>query len=142
MIVAIDYGEKNIGVAISDQDNIFAFPKFVIKRELFDANPSVLKERIENFESVTEIVIGLPKNLKGLNTIQTEKVLAFSEVIKANYPDKLVVLFDEKFTSKIFERSLITHGERPKNFRDTKDMYEASIILEDYLRRKKNESTN
>ena len=137
MIIAIDYGEKNIGVAISDQDEIFAFPKFVIERELFEANPGVLKERIENFESVTEIVIGLPKNLKGLNTIQTEKVLAFSEIIKANYPDKLIVLFDEKFTSKIFEKSLKIHGERPKNFRDTKDMYEASIILEDYLRRKK-----
>jgi putative Holliday junction resolvase len=142
MIVALDYGEKNIGVAITDKDNIFAFPKFVIKRELFDANPGILRERIVNFETVTEIIIGLPKNLKGLNTIQTEKVLAFSEVVKAYYPDKLIVLFDEKFTSKIFEKSLKTNGESPKNFRDTKDMYEASIILEDYLRRKKNESTD
>ncbi len=142
MIVALDYGEKNIGVAITDKDNIFAFPKFVIKKELFDANPGILRERIVNFETVTEIIIGLPKNLKGLNTIQTEKVLAFSEVVKAYYPDKLIVLFDEKFTSKIFEKSLKTHGESPKNFRDTKDMYEASIILEDYLRKKKNENTD
>lgn len=140
MLVAVDYGEKNIGIAVSDQDEIFAFPKFVIKRELFEANPKILEDRIENFKSVTEIIIGLPKNLKGINTIQTEKVLAFYEKVKSAYPDKRIILFDEKFTSKIFETELKVHGERLKKFRETKDMYEASIILKDYMRKKKNET--
>ena len=140
MIVAIDYGERKVGIAISDESETFAFPKFVVERELFEANPRILEGRLENFELVTEIIIGLPKNLKGINTIQTEKVMVFFEMVKYTYPDKRVILFDERFTSKIFEKCLKIHGRSPRSFKKTKDMYEACIILEDYLQGKKNET--
>jgi len=137
VIIALDYGEKNIGVAVSDESETFSFPKCVIDGVLFEKKPRILEEKIRDFEKVREIVIGLPKNLKGENTIQTEKVISFFEKIKAIYSDKKVILFDEKFTSKIFEKELKILGEKMKNFKSSKDMYEASIILEDYLRGKK-----
>lgn len=134
MIIALDYGEKNIGVAITDKSETFVFPKCVIDTNLFETNPEILRKKIKDFENVTKIIIGLPKNLMSKNTIQTEKVLQFYEKIKLFYPDKNLRLIDERLTSKIIEKEIKSIGKKVRDFKNIKDMYEAAIILEDYLR--------
>lgn len=140
MIIALDYGEKNIGVAVTDEEEIFSFPKCNIPTHLFKKNIHILETEVPNFATVTDIIIGLPKNLKGENTIQTEKTLQFYELISNLYANSIeVTLYDERFTSTIFQRSVQSMGGKMKDARATKDMYEAAILLEDYLKRKMNE---
>ena len=140
MIIALDYGEKNIGVAVTDEDEIFAFPKCNIPTHLFKKDIHILESKVPNFSTVTDIIIGLPKNLKGQNTPQTEKTLQFYELISNLYAMNInVALYDERFTSTIFQKSVQSMGGKMKDVRDSKDMYEAAILLEDYLKRKMNE---
>ena len=140
MIIALDYGEKNIGVAVTDEDEIFAFPKINIPTHHFKKDIHILETQVPNFNQVTEIIIGLPKNLRGQNTPQTEKTLQFYELVSNLYADKITVaLYDERFTSTIFQKSVQSMGGKMKDARDTKDMYEAAILLEDYLKRRMNE---
>jgi len=140
MIIALDYGEKNIGVAATDEDEIFSFPKCNILTADFEKNLNILESKIHNFEKVTEIIIGLPKNLKGKNTPQTEKTLRFYELLSNFYNLQIIVsLYDERMTSVIFQKSIQSQGGKMRDVRDTKDMYEAAILLEDYLKRKQNE---
>lgn len=140
MIIALDYGEKNIGVAVTDEDEIFAFPKCNIPTHIFKKNTRILETELANFSTVTDIIIGLPKNLKGENTPQTEKTLHFFELISNLYSENInVALYDERFTSTIFQKSYQSMGGKMKDARATKDMYEAAILLEDYLKRKMNE---
>jgi putative Holliday junction resolvase len=140
MIIALDYGEKNIGVAVTDEDEIFAFPKCNIPTHIFKKNIRILETELADFSTVTDIIIGLPKNLKGENTPQTEKTLQFYELISNLYSENInVALYDERFTSTIFQKTYQSMGGKMKDARATKDMYEAAILLEDYLKRKMNE---
>jgi len=140
MIIAIDFGDVNIGVAVTDEENRFVFPKCVIKTTLFMKHPDILTTRIPRFSEVTEIVIGLPMNLKGEHTPQTDKAIAFADFIKQSFPGMPVVLFDERFSSTIVLRRHQALGGHQKDLKSSKDMLEAAQILEDYLRRKSNEN--
>jgi len=140
MIIAIDFGEVNIGVAVTDEENRFVFPKCVIKTALFLKHPDILTTQIPRFSEVTEIVIGLPLNLKGEHTPQTDKAISFADFIKQTFPGIPVVLFDERFSSTIVLRRHQALGGNQKDLKSSKDMLEAAQILEDYLRRKSNEN--
>lgn len=140
MIIAIDFGEVNIGIAVTDDEQRFVFPKCVIKTALFYKHPEMLTNQIPHFSKVSEIVIGLPKNLKGENTPQTVKALAFADFIKQTFPEKAVILYDERFSSTIVLRRHHALGGHQKDLKSSKDMLEAAQILEDYLRKKANES--
>jgi putative holliday junction resolvase len=140
MIIALDFGDERIGIAATDEEENFVFPKYVIKKSDFDKNPKIIEGKFSNFNKVNSIIIGLPKNLKGENTIQTEKAISFSETIQLVYPDKKVILYDERFTSRILEKEFRMKGISSRDYREKKDMYEACIILEDYLKRRSNES--
>ena len=140
MIIALDYGDERIGVAVTDEEEKFVFPRFVIKKNDFDKNHKIFEEKINNFNKISQIVIGLPKNLKGEDTIQTKKVIAFSEIIQMEYPEKKVTMYDERFTSRILEKEFRFQGISTKDYREKKDMFEACIILEDFLKRRSNEN--
>lgn len=139
MIIAMDYGDVNIGLSVTDEENRFVFPRGAFKTSEILKHPENLANLIEHFEQISTIVVGLPKNLKGENTPQTEKVLSFVALLKTTFPSIPIHLYDERFSSTIVMRRHQALGGHQKDLRSNKDMLEAAQILEDYLRKKKNE---
>lgn len=115
-ILAIDYGKKKCGIAITDKENKIAIPYGIIKTsEIFEK----LKEII-NQKDIKKIVIGLPLSLSGKEIEITKDVYNFKEKIEKEFHLE-VILFDERMTSKIFKE---------KN----NDDLSAMVILENYLK--------
>lgn len=139
MILALDYGEKNTGIAISDEEEIFSFPLDVLPTTELKKNPKKLEVQVRNFSKVTEIIIGLPKNLKNEDTPQTQKARIFYDLIQKSFPLIKVCLVDERLTSAQLIKNIHSSGGSAGKMRSTKDKYEAALLLEFYLQWKKNE---
>jgi len=125
-IMALDIGEKNIGIAISDKTNILAIPYSVEK------NDDNFEKTIHNLikeKDIGKIIIGMPYNLKGQTGFQANKTLDIVEKFK----EKLNVdidFLDERFSTKISKGKLQAGKKETKSMIDK---YAASVILEDYL---------
>lgn len=122
--LGIDYGDKRIGIAISDEDGYFAFPKVVLKNTTALFNE--LKE-IVSTERVGAVIVGLPQNFSGEDTEQTKKVRAFAEVLQKEINAEI-----------IFENEILTSRQIEKTGVSTKSMIDASsaaLILQGYLDR-------
>lgn len=135
-ILAIDYGEKRTGLAVSDPMKIIANNIGTIKTaEIFDwFKMYQIKEKID------EIVIGYPKRLNNIHSdicVSIDKFIAdFSE----QFPSIPVILYDERFTSKIAFRVMIDAGLKKKSRQNKAliDSISATLILEEYLNFVKN----
>jgi putative Holliday junction resolvase len=142
MIIAFDYGTKNIGVAATDEEEIFSFAKCSILTEEFIDNFDILVSSIPQIKEARLLVVGHPKNLKNCSTISTENAVEFSKKLKRLFPEKQVVLFDERLTSALVSRAMNESGSKKRTKKKTienrnvKDMREAQIILQDYLKSK------
>jgi putative Holliday junction resolvase len=136
-ILGIDYGDKRIGVAISDPLGIIAQGVAVIgKSETFDQDIRELKRIIKKYSGVDEIVVGLPKTMAGEIGPQAEKVLAFVEALKKEF--KLnIVTWDERLTTVEAERTLIEAGLSREKRKKVIDKSAAANILQNYLDRKR-----
>ncbi len=130
-ILGIDYGTKKIGVAISDKMHTISHSIGTYsEKEFFQ----FLSKLIEN-EEINCIVIGYPKNLDGSLAEITNKINLFISKIENRLSSVNIVKFDERFTSKIAQRTINQSGIKKKKRRNKKliDMISASIILQDYL---------
>lgn len=128
--LGIDYGEKRIGVAVSDPLGITAQPVEVVEN-----NPeavSKINDIINKIENVELIVVGLPKTLKGEIGISAQKVLEFVEIIKKeiNIP---IVTWDERMTTAAAEKMLISAGLSRGKRKKVIDKAAAAYILQSYL---------
>ncbi|MBC7412116.1 MAG: Holliday junction resolvase RuvX [Bacteroidia bacterium] len=131
-ILAIDYGLKRCGIAVSDPLRIIATPlTTVAANELFP----FLTTYFETNE-VDTIVIGLPKRLDNTDTHSTSFVLKAIDALNKKYPTKKTIPLDERFTSKIALNAMIAGGTSKKNRANkaTIDQISATIILQDYMR--------
>lgn len=132
-ILAIDYGLKRCGIAITDDARIIASPLTVVdEKELL----SFLRTQVE-LNKVTEIVIGLPVNLKGEDTHSSKSVQDLFEKLKATFSQVKIELLDERFTSLLAQRA-IHQMQLPKQKREQKgliDKVSAAILLQNYLSR-------
>lgn len=131
-ILALDYGIKRTGLAVTDPLGIIASPLCTIRsHDLFD----FLKTYFEK-ETVSEVVIGLPKNTDGSDTDATPAVQATINRFRNFFPDKPLFLHDERFTSKMALDTMITCGSKKKDRKKDKgniDKISATIILQSYL---------
>lgn len=125
-ILALDVGEKRIGVAVADTGIKIAVPQNTV--EVDGTEIQTIIEMILRHE-VSTVVFGYPRNQAGEVTQQTAYVEAFAENF-ADVPAK-VVFQDESLTSVLAEKQLEKQG-RPYSKGDI-DALAASIILEDYL---------
>ena len=130
-VLAIDYGTRRTGIAITDAMQIIASGlTTVATHNLYDfISDIVLKEDIECF------VVGDPKNLDGKITDSTGHVDFFVKQLKRLYPTTLVCQIDERFTTRIARESILQSGIN-KTGRQKKglvDQVSATIILQDYL---------
>lgn len=133
-ILAIDYGLKRCGVAITDDIKMLATPlTTVMENELLDF---VVKQVEQN--KVDEIVVGLPSNLKGESTDATAHVNKFFEVLKAKHPTLTLALHDERFTSLLAQKSIHTMqtGKKKRETKGLLDKVSAAVLLQSYIEHK------
>ncbi|MDN5214554.1 Holliday junction resolvase RuvX [Fulvivirgaceae bacterium BMA12] len=130
-IVAIDYGTKRVGIAVTDPARIIASPLTTVH-----ANKLIqfLKDYEKN-EGIALFVIGLPKNLTNKDTDLTQTVRNFITHLKRVFPDKKVFTIDERFTSKIAFDTMLQGGMKKKERRNKEniDKISATIILQSFL---------
>jgi len=133
-IMAIDYGKKRCGIAVTDDMQIIASGLETI--ETSDIFEFLKKYFVEN--QVDSIVVGLPTDLKGnLSEVETE-ILKFLERFKSEFPEVEIDRFDERFTSKMAS-FFISQSGKSKRKREEKgliDKVSATIILQNFLEQK------
>lgn len=131
-IIAIDLGTKRTGLAVTDPLKLLANPLETIPTHtLF----TFLTEYFGK-EPVETIVLGYPQSLDGSATQMTPQVLQLQKKLISAYPEKAVVLVDERFTSKMAMQSMITMGSKKKDRQEKAgnlDKISAAIILQTYL---------
>ena len=138
IIMSVDLGKARTGIAISDKGESFAFPKTVINEyntEKLIAKISALAKEY----AAEEIVVGLPKNMDGSLGWRAEECSDIAEKIKVT-TSLPVVLWDERCTTVSAHTALNFTDTRGKKRKEVVDAVAAVIILEDYLRFKKNKS--
>lgn len=130
-IIAIDFGLKRTGLAITDDLNIIASP-------LETVDSINLMKRLREIVQKTEIrtiVLGEPKNLNNTATHVTGNVHMLFEALKKEFPDQEIVLLDERFTSSMALQAMITGGtsKKQRQQKGALDRISAAIILQSYL---------
>ena len=130
-ILAIDYGTKRTGIAVTD-------PLRIIAGGLETVPTHTLMEWLGKYfatESGDIVVVGKPVQLDGRPSESMTHIEPFVKRLRADFPDKEVVWCDERFTSRLAQRAIIDGGV-PKMARRDKalvDRVSAAIILESYL---------
>jgi len=134
-IMGIDYGQKRVGLAVSDPLNIFATP---LETVTVDQVTAFLKTYIED-EPVDLFVVGYPRQPDNTPAQNASRVTAFVTHFKRTFPRIPVTLVDERFTSKMAFRAMIDGGLKKKARKDkaTVDKVSAVIILQEYLQSNK-----
>jgi putative holliday junction resolvase len=130
-ILAIDYGKKRTGIAVTDPLRIIATPlDTVLTAELLN----YLRMYLER-EAVDEFVVGMPKNLMNEDSEIAPLVRSFVEKLKQAFPGKAVHLADERFTSSIARRAMIDGGMKKKDrqVKGNVDKISATIILQSFM---------
>ncbi|MCU0643433.1 MAG: Holliday junction resolvase RuvX [bacterium] len=130
-ILAIDHGQRRIGMAISDPFRITAqsLPTLTIQNseELFSVIKNIIQE-----QSVAEIVVGMPYNLKGEKTASAENVEKFILQLKATF-QLPVHQWDERWSTIEAHRTIREMGKSPSRNKEKVDQVAALIILQSFL---------
>ncbi|HEY7019746.1 MAG TPA: Holliday junction resolvase RuvX [Ktedonobacterales bacterium] len=129
--LALDVGEKRIGVAVSDETETLASPRTIIRR----ASTAAALEAVARLvaESGAEVVVvGLPVSFDGQLHGQARAVQAFAAKLRERIPQS-VVFADETLSSVRAEEALRAAGVRPDRIRERLDAAAAAVILQDYL---------
>jgi putative Holliday junction resolvase len=129
-ILCIDVGDKNIGVAISDEENLLAKGLGSLKMDEYIVEK--IKEIIKKYD-IGKIVYGLPLKMDGSFSIQTEKTLAFIEKLRNEIKDIEFTPFDERLTTALAEKFLLNANLSRKKRKKYVDKLSAQIILQNYL---------
>ena len=136
-ILGIDYGDKKVGLAISDENQKLASRLLTLENKSLENLTLDIKNIIIK-ENVSEIIIGVPVGLK-IESEQTRKTKRVVDHLskEINIP---IITINEVFTSKMAEENLLNAGVKRENFREIIDQEAARIILQDYLNLKINNS--
>ena len=131
-ILALDVGDKRIGVAVSDLLSILASPLIAIERTSDSkAIDAILRNRLDEQEA-GEIVVGLPISLSGGYSDQTKSVAAFVRKLEARSPVP-VNTADERYSTVEAERLLSQSKPQRARSRGEIDAAAAAVILQSYL---------
>ena len=129
--LGIDFGLKRIGLSITDQEKIFAFPLTTIE---FDNAFNFFQDLFLK-EEVSKVIIGYPKRLSGVDSDIESSIKIFITKFKKQFPEIEIERFDERFTSKLASKAIVSSGLGKKKRSDKSliDKVSAAIILQDYL---------
>jgi len=130
-ILAIDYGTKRTGIAVTDPLRIIATALDMVETpKLID----YLKKYFQT-EEVEKIIIGLPKRLNNTDSEIAPEVRKFIEKFKTAFPEKPIQTVDERFTSSMAQQAMITGGMKKKDrqVKGNVDKISAVLILQSYM---------
>lgn len=129
-VMALDVGEKTVGVAVSDPLGMFATPRETLKRDGLELEKLL---RLIADEEIGEVVVGMPLSLNGTRGPSAEMAQKFADLLtqRASVP---VSTFDERLTTAQAERVLIAADTRREKRKKVIDQVAAAIILEGFLR--------
>ncbi len=130
-ILAIDYGQKRTGIAVTDTLQMIA-------NGLATVETKELERFIMDYvtkENVSVIVVGKPTQMNGEASENMKRIEPFFNRLKKLFPDKDIVYYDERFTSVLAHQAMLQSGIGKKARQDKAlvDKISATIILEDYL---------
>lgn len=131
-ILAIDYGIKRTGIAVTDEMQLIASGLTTIATPtLF----SFLNDYLTN-EKVEKVIIGEPKQMNGLPSESAVYIEQFCVEFKKTYPNMPLVKVDERFTSKLAFKTMIDSGLNKKKRQNKAliDEIAATILLQDYIK--------
>ena len=130
-VLAIDYGEKRTGIAITD-------PLQIVASGLTTVNTNTLIDFLKDYCSVENVdlfVVGLPKQRNNQPSQSESLIKPFIIKLKSSFPKISIVRIDERFTSKIALRTMIDSGLKKKQRKNKSliDQISATLILQSYL---------
>lgn len=134
-VLAVDYGEKRIGLAISDEMEITASPLMTLVKRSEEEASCQIAQLVSQFQ-VSKIVIGLPRRTDGKEGEMERKVKAFAEKLRGKVKVP-IVLFDERFTTRIAEQILLEADLSRQKRKRVRDRLAAVILLRSYLDRER-----
>ena len=131
-LLAIDYGKKRTGIAVTDILQIIANGLCTVETpKLLDFLSDYLSK-----ESVERIIVGQPKQTNGEDSENMKRITPFVNRLRKLYPSIPIVFYDERFTSVLAHQAILESGIGKKERRENKglvDKISATIILEDYM---------
>ena len=132
-ILAIDYGQKRTGIAVTDTLQMIA-------NGLATVETKELERFIMDYvtkEDVSVIVVGKPTQMNGEASENMKRIEPFFNRLKKLFPDKDIVYYDERFTSVLAHQAMLQSGigKKARQNKALVDKISATIILEDYMQR-------
>ena len=139
-ILAVDYGIKRTGIAVTDESQTFAFG-------LETVSTNMLKGFLKTYlgkNDVEAIIVGLPRKMDSSDTDATPIVEDFVRRLGRDFPDLPVYRMDERFTSGMAKQAIRDSGIRKQGRKDKAlvDMVSATIILQSWLEQRKFKNEN
>ena len=134
-ILAIDYGKKRTGIAVTD-------PMQIIANGLTTVPTHTLMDFLMNYvqkEQVERIIIGHPKQMNSEDSENMKNIVPFMNQLKKKMPQMPVELVDERFTSVLAHQAMLTGGLKKKDRQNKAlvDEISATIILQSYMESRK-----
>ncbi len=130
-ILAIDYGQKRVGLAVTDELQIIATGlETVAAKDIWQYLSAYMQH-----EQVETIVVGEPRDMMDRPSDSSRFVEPFVRKLRKTYPDMKIERYDERFTSKIAFQTMIDGGLGKKKRRNKAlvDTISATLILQSYL---------
>jgi putative holliday junction resolvase len=130
-IIALDYGQKRIGIAVTDELQLIA-------NGLTTVNPNEIMPYLKKYiasETVSCIVVGKPMQMNNTESESEKFITPFLKSLSKQFPDIPVVRIDERFTSKMAFQTMIDSGINKKSRQNKEliDTISATIILQTYM---------
>jgi len=125
-ILAVDHGQKRIGLAVSDETGTVAQPVGYVTGGVADV------ARVAAERGAEKIVVGVPRRLDGTASEQTERALAFITALQQATAVP-VVRWDERLTTAQVERVLVQGNVRRADRKEKRDQLAATVLLQSYL---------
>ena len=130
-LMALDVGDRRIGVAVSDPGRTLSRPLLVIHRRSRDADMALIARLVRDHE-VEKIIVGDPLSLDGSVGEQARRVREFAEQLEAVVGIPME-FWDESYSTDRARQAMIEAGTKPDDRRKRLDAVAAAVILQDYL---------
>lgn len=137
-LVAIDYGTKKCGVAITDPLNIIAQP---LKTIFYKDHQSLINDInviIQEYSPIKKIILGITTNIDSSLSTTGKKTMKFKALLEEKIPNIEIVLFDEKYTTNSSKKMMTEMNLSNKKKKELKDSLAAQQILINYMLNSKN----
>lgn len=136
-ILAVDYGQRRIGLAVTDPSGVIACPLKVVDRK--NAGWKDDFRRTIDELGVRIVVVGLPKNMDGTLGSQAKYCQEFGSEVERTWPGSVEVVYcDERLTTSAAASALREGGKKNHQTKDRLDAVAASLILQTYLAQRQN----